>query len=232
MSILQTKDLCKVFSGKYAVKNATITLQPGKIYGLLGPNGSGKSTFMKMTAGLIHPNKGTIEIMDQPISTLSKSQVAYMTTEQYLYDYMSLKTVGKFHEDFFEDFDPNTYVKLVDFMNLDMKMKVSALSSGMAAKLKVAIAMSRSAMLYMLDEPLNGIDLVARDKIMSAIVENANDKNALLISSHLVDEMEKILDEVIFIKNGEIVLMGNAEQVREENGKSIVDLYKEVYASC
>lgn len=228
--ILQTTDLSKKFSGKFAVYQANITIEPGKIYGLLGPNGSGKSTLMKMVAGLFHPNEGTIQVMGEPIGVNSKDHVAYMSTEPYFYPYMTIKTVGQYHKDFYKDFSLEKFEKLIADMNLDMKMKVSALSSGMASKLKIAATMSRKAKLYMLDEPLNGIDLVARDQIMNAIVENATEDTSLIISSHLVDELEKVLDDVIFIKEGQIVIVGSAEQVREDNGKSIVDMYKEVYA--
>lgn len=232
MVLLQTNELSKRFSKTIAVNRASITLEPGKIYGLLGPNGSGKSTLMKMIAGLLHPSKGSIEVLGEPVGVESKKHVAYMTTEQYLYDYMTVKTIGKFHQDFYPDFEMETYNKLIDYMNLKMDMKVSSLSSGMAAKLKIAATMARNAKIYMLDEPLNGIDLVARDLIINSIIERANTGNALLISSHLIDELENILDDVIFIKDGKIVLMGNAEEIRERNGKSIVDLYKEVYAAC
>ena len=138
---------------------------------------------------------------------------------------MKISAVGKFHEDFYPDFDPSEYEKLIDHMGLEMDMKVSALSSGMAAKLKLAAAMARDASLFMLDEPLNGIDLVARDLIMGAVIKKAGENNIMLLSSHLIDVLENILDEVIFIKNGAVVLSGDAETVRVENGKSIVDLY-------
>ncbi|PKM93343.1 MAG: ABC transporter ATP-binding protein [Firmicutes bacterium HGW-Firmicutes-1] len=229
MALLQTNDLSKRFGKTLAVDGASITLEPGKIYGLLGPNGSGKSTLMKMIAGLFHPTNGSIEVLGSPVGVNSKKHVAYMTTEQYLYEYMTIKTVGQFHKDFYEDFEIDTYKRLIDTMKLDMRTKVSSLSSGMASKLKIAATMSRNAKLFMLDEPLNGIDLIARDQIINAMIERATPENTLLISSHLIDEMEKILDDVIFIKEGKIVVMGNAEEVREKHGKSIVDLYREVY---
>lgn len=230
MTILETKELSKRFSSTLAVNNANIHLEAGKIYGLLGPNGSGKSTLMKMMAGLFHPTKGSIEILSYPVGVETKKHTVYMTTEQYLYDYMTIKMVGSFHQDFYEDFELEVYKELIERMQLKMNMKVGSLSSGMSAKLKVAASMSRNAKLYMLDEPLNGIDLVARDQIMKAIIDRSHDDNALLISSHLIDELESILDEVIFIKEGNIVLMGDAEAIRTQYGKSIVDLYREVYA--
>lgn len=232
MSILQVQNLSKAFGNKYAVRNVNLALTAGKIYGLVGPNGSGKSTLMKMIAGLFYPNSGSIMIMNQKLNIESKEHVSYMSTEPYFYNYMSIKTVGDFHADFYKDFDMNEYIRLIQFMELDMSMKVNNLSSGMAAKLKIAANLSRKTKLYMLDEPLNGIDLVARKKIISAIIEKSNDDNIMMISSHLIEEMEKILDEVIFIKNGDIVLLGECEKIREEHKKSIADLYLEVYANA
>jgi ABC-2 type transport system ATP-binding protein len=229
MDYLKTEALSKNFGRVKAVQNANIVLEKGKIYGLLGPNGSGKSTFMKLAAGLLHKSSGEIYVNGEKLCVKSKAEIAYMPTEPYFYDYMRISTVGKFHQDFYDDFDPTEYKSLIEYMGLSMDMKVSSLSSGMAAKLKLAAAMARDAKLFMLDEPLNGIDLVARDLIMSSIIKKANDDNIMLLSSHLIDVLENILDEVIFIKEGEIVLNGAAEDVREENGKSIVDLYKEVF---
>lgn len=232
MEYLKTIDLSKKFGTTNAVDKASISLETGKIYGLLGPNGSGKSTMMKMIAGLFHPTAGKIKIEGKDISIMSKSGIAYMPTEAFYYKYMDIKTVGKFHEDFFSDFDKKQFQELLDEMQLDKKMKVSSLSSGMSAKLKLAATMSRKAKLFMLDEPLNGIDMVARDLIMSTIIKKADDDNIMLLSSHLIDVLENILDDVIFIKKGQIVLSGSAEKVREENNKSIVDLYKEVFADA
>lgn len=230
MEYVVTRNLTKRFSHVRAVDDASITLENGKIYGLLGPNGSGKSSLMKMVAGLFHPSAGQIEVMGDAWSVKSKKYVAYMTTERYFYDYMTVRMVGQFHQDFYEDFDAAEYERLVQEMQLTMDMKVSALSSGMAAKLKVAATMARNAKVFMLDEPLNGIDLIARDTILASIIKKADDENCILISSHLIDAMENILDEVIFIKQGQIVICGNAENIREARGKSIVDLYKEVFA--
>jgi ABC-2 type transport system ATP-binding protein len=231
MLSLSTTQLTKRYAGTTAVNSATVELKPGRIYGLLGPNGSGKSTFMKLSAGLVRPTEGEIRIMGEPISAQSRAHVVFMPTEPYFYSYMTVQQVGVFHEDFYADFSAARYAELVTSMGLEMNMKVSSLSSGMAAKLKLAVAAARDAKLIMLDEPLNGIDIIARDVIMSTIIEKANETNTILLSSHLIDVMESILDDVIFIKDGRIVLQGGAESVREEHGKSIVDLYKEVFAS-
>ncbi len=231
MQSLSTVGLTKRYLRTTAVDGADVSLKPGRIYGLMGPNGSGKSTFMKLVAGLVRPTSGKIYIMGKPISHETREHVVFMPTEPYFYGYMSVKQVAAFHKDFYADFSVEEYESLIKTMGLEMDMNVNSLSSGMAAKLKLAAAAARDAQLIMLDEPLNGIDIIARDLIMSTIIEKANEKNTILLSSHLIDVMENILDEVIFIKDGGIALQGDAESVREEHGKSIVDLYKEVFAS-
>lgn len=228
--LLESKNLVKKYMTKIAVRDMSIELQEGKIYALLGPNGSGKTTFMKMAAGLVKPSDGSINYKGSPIGVESKKRVAYMSTEPFFYSYMTIADVGKYYNDFFEDFDMVRYQELIRRMELNMKDKAKSLSSGMAAKLKIAATLSRKAELYMLDEPLNGIDIVARDKIMSTIIEVAREDVTILISSHLVDELEKIIDNAIFVKDGIIALSGDAETLREKHGKSIVEIYKEIYA--
>jgi ABC-2 type transport system ATP-binding protein len=229
MTYLRTTQLNKKFSSLTAVNNVDLHLENGKIYGLLGPNGSGKSTLMKMIAGLIHPTSGNIQLDNEPIGTASKASIAFMPTEAFLYTYMTVKLVGTFYHDFYADFDMTRYENLIDRMQLTMNLKVANLSTGMTSKLKVAATMARNAKIYMLDEPLNGIDLIAREEIVKAILESTTDESILLMSSHLVDELENIIDDVIFMKDGHVFLQGNAEMIRQERQLSIVDLYKEVY---
>ncbi len=229
--ILVASNLTKRYQRTLAVDSASVTLETGRIYGLLGPNGSGKTTFMKIAAGLVHPTSGEIRLLGQPVGAASRSHVVYMPTESYFYSYMTVRQVCAFHTDFYSDFSADTFYKLINKMGLSPEMKIASMSSGMAAKLKLAAAASRNAQLIMLDEPLNGIDLIARDVIMSSIIELANENNTILLSSHLIDVMESILDDVIMIKEGRIVMQGNAEALREAHSKSIVDIYKEVFAS-
>lgn len=228
--MLESRDLVKKYMTKTAVNHVSMDVEKGKIYALLGPNGSGKTTFMKIAAGLIKPTSGTITFEGMPIGTESKKRIAYMSTEPFFYSYMTVRDVGKYYHDFFEDFDEIRYQELIDRMELNMQDKAKTLSSGLAAKLKIAATLSRKAELYMLDEPLNGIDIIARDKIMTTIVENAREDAALLISSHLVDELEKIIDYAVFLKDGNLVMSGEAEELRMKQGKSIVEIYKVVYA--
>ena len=195
-----------------------------------GGTGSGKTTFMKMIAGLVKPTSGTILYENEPIGVQSKREIAYLPTESFFYSFMTVKDVGIYYRDFFEDFDMEKYAKLIADMDLRMEDKASKLSSGMAAKLKIAATLARAAKLYLLDEPLNGIDIIAREKVVTTILNAVGEESSVVISSHLVDELEAVVDSVIFIKEGRNILQGEAEQIREQRGKSIVELYKEIYA--
>ncbi len=228
--LVQCNDLVKKYMNKTAVNGITLDLEEGKIYALLGPNGSGKTTLMKIIAGLVKPTGGIVNYKGNPIGVESKKKVAYMSTEPFFYNYMTVEDVGKYYKDFFEDFDSRRYEELIGRMELGMKDKAKNLSSGLAAKLKIAATLARKAELYMLDEPLNGIDIIARERILTTILEVAREDAAILLSSHLVDELEKIIDSAVFIKSGSVVLNGEAEELRSAHGKSIVELYKEIYA--
>lgn len=227
--MLICENLEKKYLGKTAVANITTQIVPGKIYALLGPNGSGKTTFMKMVAGLVKSTSGMITFEGEPLGINSKKKIAYMPTENYFYSYMTCKNVGDFYKDFFEDFDEQKYYHLLSIMDLNPQQKVNKMSSGMVAKAKLAVALARNSHLTMLDEPLNGIDIIAREQIINAVIANAKPENAIMMSSHLVDELEKVIDYAIFIKNGQVVLQGDAEILREQHGMSIVDMYKSVY---
>jgi len=228
--MVEAKLVGKRYLGKQAVKDVDMVWEDGKIYALLGPNGSGKTTFMKMVAGLVKPTKGELYYNGEKIGVESKKRVAYMSTEPFFYSYMNVKHVGKYYADFFDDFSMERYEALIARMDLKMTDKAKELSSGLAAKLKIAATLARDAQLYMLDEPLNGIDIIARESVIQTIVEAAGEGKTIVVSSHLVDELEPIVDNVVFMKQGSVVLAGDAEEIRNERGKSMVELYKEVYA--
>ena len=228
--MLKCENVMKKYITVTAVKDITTSIEAGKIYALLGPNGSGKTTFMKMVAGLIKPTSGKILFENEEIGIYSKSKIAYMPTEGYFYSYMTCKDAGEFYRDFFEDFSYDKYLELLKELDLDLKQKISKMSSGMVAKAKLAVTLARNSKIVMLDEPLNGVDIIAREKIINAIIRHASEDKAIIMSSHLVDELEKIIDCAIFIKSGEVVLQGEAEEIRGSRGKSIVDTYKEIYA--
>ncbi len=227
--MLESRTITKTFGSKRAVDGVSIKLDPGHIYGLLGPNGSGKTTWMKMATGLIKPNSGEMLYEGAPVGKESRRHVAYMSTEPFFYSWMTIRDVGKYYADFFEDFSPERYDVLIRRMELKPEMKTKALSSGMMAKLKVAVTMARDAEVYLLDEPFNGIDLLARDEIRQSILEAASNNKVLLISSHLVEEMEAIVDQVIYLKEGQLVEMADLEQMRLDRGISMADRYRQIY---
>lgn len=227
--MLECKNITKKYGSKAAVDSISLKIEPGRIYAFLGPNGSGKTTLMKMAIGLVKPTSGNFYYNDSPIGQNSRSEIAYMSTEPYFYPWMTAKDVGDYYQDFFSDFSMKKYEYLLERMHLEKSMKTKSLSSGMMAKLKIAVTMARKAKVYLLDEPLNGIDLLARDEIMTSIIEAADSDTAIALSSHLVDELEKIIDTAYFIKDGHLVKTSQVEELRISEGKSIVDEYREIY---
>lgn len=228
--MLECLELKKRYFNKIVVNNASFELEEGRIYALLGQNGGGKSTLMKMIAGLVKSDKGNIRFQGKEIEIQTKNAIAYMPTEAYFYDYMKVKEVGKYYKDFFRDFNTIRYEELIERMKLNQMDRVKHMSSGEVAKLKLAATLARDAKLYLFDEPLNGIDLLSRDIILTTILEVSRDDNTIVISSHLINEIEKIVDHVILLDKGSIRLIGDVEEIREKHGKSIVDIYREMLA--
>lgn len=229
--MLESKEITKVFGKKTAVDHISLKLEPGYIYAMLGPNGSGKTTWMKMAAGLIKPTSGEMYYNGRPLDVDSRREIAYMSTEPYFYSWMSIADVGKYYQDFFADFSMDKYRELLSFMELTEDMKTKALSSGMMAKLKIAVTLARDAKVIMLDEPLNGIDLLARDHIMKCIVEAAGPDRVLVISSHLVEELETVADYAVFIKQSHLIEVRGLEELRASEGISVADKYRQIYAN-
>ncbi len=227
--MLESINVNKKYGRCRAVDGVSLQITPGHIYGLLGPNGSGKSTWMKIAAGLIIPDSGDMLFNGEKVGPASKASIAYMPTEPYFYSYMRISDAAKYYQDFFEDFDMQLFEKLLSDMDLTPDLKVRTLSSGMTAKLKIAITLARRADIYLLDEPLNGIDLLAREDIIRAIISCMDDQAALVISSHLVEELEKVIDMVIFMRDGRAVMSGDVEELRDKTGKSVVELYRDIY---
>ncbi len=228
--MLKFEHVVKGYDTKRALDDLNVTFEPGKVYALVGPNGSGKSTMMKSAAGLVKITSGSLTYKGMPIGVESKKHIAYMSTEPFYYDYMRIQDVKAFHKDFFADFDPELFDRLLTFMELTPDLKMKALSSGMAAKLKIAVTLSRRAEVIMLDEPLNGIDLIGRDQIIHTVIQATGNGATFIISSHLFDELEPIVDNVVMMKHGKLVLEGELESIRAQYGKSISDLYREIYA--
>jgi ABC-2 type transport system ATP-binding protein len=228
-NLLEIKNLSKKYLNKTALENVTLNLDGGKIYGLMGPNGSGKTTLMKVIAGLHKASSGDVLINGEPVSYKTKGIVAYMPTENFLLDSFKVSSIINYYKDMYNDFDKDKCINLVKKLGIDMNQKVSALSSGLVAKLKLAVTLSRQAAIYMLDEPLNGIDIIAREAIIETIINSYDENKIIIISSHIVDEIEKIFDAVVFIKDSAVALAGDAEELRTQKQMSIENIYKEVY---
>lgn len=226
--MLECRELTKWFGSKEAVSDLTLNLDKGRIYGLLGENGSGKTTWMKMVAGLTKPGVGEILYEQHPIGYKDKAEIAYMSTEPFFYDFMRVRDVGKYYEEFFDDFDRKRYTELTEKMGLEPGAKAKDLSSGMAAKLKLAATLSRKACLYLLDEPLNGIDYKAREEIINLILEEADETNTFVISTHLLEEIESFIEYAIFIKDGRLIDKVNLESERMKSGRSLAELYVDI----
>ena len=226
--IAESRRLTKAFMGKKAVKDVSLKIRSGSIYGLLGPNGSGKTTWMKLMTGFIKPTQGEVVFDGAPWNYRAKNQVAYMSTEPFYYDFMNIGMVGKYYSDFFEEFDQKKFHDLIAKVGLSEEMKMREISTGMMAKLKVIATLSRKAMLYMLDEPLNGIDLKAREEIIDVILTTVSEKNAVIISTHLIEEIESFIDHAIFMKDGSVIYECDVEEERMRSGRSAADLYREL----
>ncbi|AJQ25530.1 ABC transporter ATP-binding protein [Pelosinus fermentans] len=228
-NVLEAENLCKSYLNKRALRGANLTIQQGRILGLLGPNGSGKTTFLKIAAGILHPSSGKLLIDGQEPGVYTKSIVSYLPDTEYLFKWMKIKDAVQYFKDFYSDFDEKKAFALLEFMKLDANSSVKSLSKGMKEKLKLTLVLSRKAKLYILDEPLGGVDPTAREKILDAIINNFSENSSMIITTHLVNDIERIFDEVAFISDGEIVLQGNAEELRLNKNKSIDELYREVF---
>lgn len=229
--ILESNRVTKRFGNNVAVDQVTLELEKGKVYGILGPNGSGKTTFMKLVAGLLRPDAGELTVEGDAIGAITKGKVSYMSTENYIYEFMKVRMVKSYFSDLFPDFNGETFDRIVDELGLREDDKVSNLSTGQRNRLKLAVALARESKLVMLDEPLNGIDLVSREKIIKCIINEIKPNQTMLISSHLVGEIESILDEVILIQNGAVILKGDSDALRGEKSMSISGIYREVFGA-
>lgn len=227
--MLEVRDVVKRYQGKTAVNHMTLSMEEGQLIALLGPNGSGKTTLMKIIAGLVKPTSGEILLEGNPVGAREKRRIAYMPTEAYFYNYMTALDAGKYYRDFFDDFHFDRFLHMLEEERLNPKDKIRNMSSGMTAKLKLALIFSRDSRVSMLDEPLNGIDIIARERTLHLIEENHTSDRVLIVSSHLVDELESMIDYAVFMREGEVVLSGPVPALREEHGASIVDIYRSIY---
>lgn len=228
-AVLTCSALTKAYGPNKALDNFTAAFSGGRITGLLGPNGSGKTTLMKMIAGLVSPTAGEIAFDGEKIGPSTKRRIAYMPTEAYFYNYMSALDAGRYYRDFFDDFSMERYLRALEEEHLDPKAKIRTMSSGMVAKVKLALTFARDSKLIMLDEPLNGIDIIARERTLALIGEHHTPERSLIVSSHLVDELEAMIDDAVFMQNGVVALAGSAARIREQYGVGIVEMYRRIY---
>lgn len=228
-SIVEVRDLTKKYLNKTVLDQISLNIEEGKIVGILGPNGSGKTTLIKILTGLLRQTSGEALIDGQRVGVGTKAIVSYLPDRNFLYKWMKIEDALQLYKDFYSDFDVKKFEELLDFMNLEKSMKVDSLSKGMHEKLNLSLVLARNAKLYILDEPIAGVDPVARDQILNAIINNYNEKSSMIITTHLVRDMENILEDVMFLRDGHIVLTGNAEALREEKGMQIDEIYKELF---
>jgi len=231
MELLECKQLCKSFDNKQVLKNINLKIPRGKIIGLLGKNGTGKSTLIKLFNDLLMPTSGEVLINGEKPGVNSKEIIAYLPERTYLDRDMTIKEAIKYFEEFYKNFDVEKAEKLLKDLDLDINTKISKMSKGMQEKLQLILVMSRNAKIYILDEPLGGVDPATRDYILDTILTNFCEGASVIISTHLISDIERILDEVIFIDNGEIVLTSSADELRNKEKQSIDEIFRR-YFKC
>ncbi|ALQ67096.1 ABC transporter ATP-binding protein [Bacillus wiedmannii] len=228
--LLKIENLWKRYGLKAVIRELNIEITEGKIIGLVGDNGSGKTTLLKMIAGLQHPSEGSITIAGKKVGLETKEIVSFMSDKPVFDDWMTVKDSLFFYRDFYKDFDIQKAVDTIAEFKIPLEEKITALSKGMVEKLQIILTFSRKAKLYVLDEPLGGIDLVSREHVLELILQFYREDCTILIATHLIGEVENIFDEVIFLKDGESVLHENVEELRFQRGKAVTDLFKEVFS--
>lgn len=231
MNILECKHLSKAYHKKnYVLHDLTLSIPAGRIVGLLGPNGCGKSTLIKLISGLLQPNSGEISVGGYPVGEQSKALISYLPERTYFNSGMKVNELIKYFEEFYADFDKERAYKLLSDLSINPKSNLKSLSKGTKEKVQLILVMSRNAKLYLLDEPIAGVDPAAREYILSTIVSNYNPEASIIITTHLITDVEQILDDFVFLSyGGKILKAGNAEEVRNETGKSLDQLFKEVF---
>lgn len=228
-SVLECKDLTKLYSGKVALDNINVSLPRGKITGLLGTNGSGKTTLIKLAAGLLTPTAGKILIDGDAPCEKTKAKTAYLPDRDFIPEWSKVNDTLDIYDDFFEDFDRQKAVEILKTLSVNANDRFRSLSKGTREKVQLAVTMSRRAELYLLDEPIGGVDPATRDYILRTIISNYSENSTVVISTHLIADIESILDDVLFMQNGRIVLSSSVDEIREEKGKSVDALFREVF---
>ena len=221
--------LSKSFGSVRALENVNIQLQPGRVVGLLGPNGSGKTTLIKLANGLLTPSEGQVLIYGQRPGPTTKALVSYLPDKLHLPEWMSAEQLVNMYADFYADFDREKAGEMLARLDLSSRKKLSQMSKGTKEKVQLILTMSRKAKLYLLDEPIGGVDPATRDYILDTIIRNYDPDAVVMISTHLISDVENVLDEVIFVNQGKILLQSGVDEIREKHGKSVDALFREVF---
>ncbi|HIX64437.1 MAG TPA: ABC transporter ATP-binding protein [Candidatus Mediterraneibacter colneyensis] len=227
--ILECKRLTKKFGNFFALSNLDLSLDRGQIVGLLGPNGSGKTTLIKLANGLLVPTDGHIMINGMAPGTATKKIVSYLPDRSFFSNQMKVKEILTYYADFYKNFSTERAVKMLDTLEIDRNARFNALSKGTREKVQLVLVMSRDADLYILDEPIGGVDPAARDYILQTILTNYNENAAVLISTHLISDIENVLDRVVFLQNGQLAVNAAVDEIRTKYGKSVDALFREVF---
>lgn len=227
--ILSCVNLTKRFGAVTALDNLSLTIDSGRIIGLLGPNGSGKTTLIKIINGLLQPTSGAVYIEGDKPGPVTKPKVSYLPDINYLNSWMTVEQIVAMFTDFYTDFRPELAYDMINRLGIDKKQRLKTLSKGNKEKVSLILVMSRNAKLYVLDEPIAGVDPATRDYIINTIINNYNPEASVLISTHLISDIESVLDEVIFIKNGSIVMHDTVDNIRSQHSMSVDDLFREVF---
>ena len=229
METLVCNGLSKTYGSVKALDQVDLKLEEGKIVGLLGPNGSGKTTLIKLASRLLVPSEGNVTICGQEPSPETKAMVSYLPDRNYLPDWMKTKDLVKMYQDFYGDFDVERAQEMLNSLGIDYDMPLKKMSKGTKEKVQLILTMSRHAKLYLLDEPIAGVDPAARDYILKTIISNYDETATVLISTHLIADVENVLDEAIFLKEGKVVLHQNVDELRDTTGKSVDEYFREVF---
>lgn len=229
MILLETKHLFKTFGSRHALVDINLTIECGKIVGLLGPNGSGKTTFMKIVNGLLTSTAGEIYIGGEAPGVITKQHISYLPDQTIFPKWMKISDLFSYYNDFFLDFDMNKAKEMLQRLDIVENMRLKHMSKGTQEKVQLILTMSRNANLYCLDEPIGGVDPATRDYILQTIINNYSENASVLISTHLISDVESILDDVIFLQNGQIRLQSSVDDIREKNEQSVDSLFREVF---
>lgn len=228
-NLLECRDLSKSFGSVNALNKVNLSIGQGRIVGLLGPNASGKSTFIKICNDLLTPTGGEIRIAGKKPGIETKKIVSYLPERSYLNDWMKVSDIIEFFQDFYSDFNRDKAYDMLKSLGIGKKDRLKTMSKGTKEKVQLILVMSREAQLYLLDEPIGGVDPAARDYILDTIISNYSENATVILSTHLIADIEKILDDVIFLREGQVALTGTVDQIREESGKSVDSLFREVF---